>query len=142
MIDYRIVCPTRSRSLFFAILSSLFSAVCCQFWQFVPFVLCVGLSDDMLVYCQRCKGNPLQKKIKKKKNGRRKEEKDAGITHHSCRNAAQMSFYFIVLTNTQQSQWQPFDVLFIDSSWVPLHLRHLRILFAFNSRRLAIFTSP
>lgn len=63
MIDYRIVCRSQSRSLFFAILSSILCGV-------LPILavlsLCVrdGLSDDLLVYCQRFTGNLLQKKEK------------------------------------------------------------------------------
>lgn len=130
MIDYRIVCPTRSRSLFFAILSSLFSAVCCQFWQFVPFVLCVGLSDDLLVYCQRCKGNPLQKKIKKKtEGGKRKGCRDHSSLVPKCGTNV-LLFHCIDTTIAMATLRCPFHWLLVGASSSTASSHLIRIQFS------------
>lgn len=83
MIDYRIVSPSRSRSLFFAI---LFSILCGVLPILVARSLCVrdGLSDDLLVYCQRCSGNPLQKN--KTEEGERKRMQGSLITRAEMRH--------------------------------------------------------
>lgn len=127
MIDYRIVSPSRSRSLFFAI---LFSILCGVLPILAVHSLCVrdGLSDDLLVYCQRCSGNPLQKN-KRKERGKGCRDRSSLVP--KCGTNI-LLFHCILVprwqTQQQQSHWQPFDVLFIDSSWVPLHPLHLRLI--------------
>lgn len=139
MIDYRIVCRSQSRSLFFAILSSILCGVL-PILAVRSLCVCDGLSDDLLVYCQRCSGNLLQKKQR-----RSKEEKGKGCRDHSCRNAAQMSFYFIVFSCPVDKHNNRNRNPSMSFSLTPrgcLIFIGIFALFAFNSRRLAIFTSP
>lgn len=60
----------------------------------------------------------------KKEVGKSKRMQGSLITRAEMRHKCP----FISLYSQQQSHWQPFDVLFIDSSWVPLHPQHLRFI--------------
>lgn len=115
MIDYRIVYPSISILCY-----SLFYSLRCVAHSGSYFLLYPRrVSDDLLVYCQQCSGRPIAKKWRKKEN-----ERGKGCWDHSCRNAAQMSFYIIVFSCPVDKQTIAFATLRYPFYWLLVGASH------------------